>query len=54
MDDSVSSNVSREDVTVIISCDGETLSADQVKCWVDSYKSSLKNQKDKEPEPNDQ
>ena len=32
---------SREDVTVIISCDGETLSADQVKCWVDNFKTSL-------------
>ena len=45
---------SREDVAVIISHDGETMSADQVKCWVDNFKSSLKKQKGEEPESNDQ
>ncbi len=44
---------SREGVAVIISHDGETMSADQVKCWVDNFKSSLK-QKGEEPESNDQ
>ena len=45
---------SREDVDVLISRDGKTLSEDQVKSWVDHFKASLKKQKAKEPETNDQ
>ena len=45
---------SKEDVAVIISHDGEILSVDQVKWWVDNFKASLKKQKGEEPEPNDQ
>ncbi len=37
---------SREDVVVLISGDGNPLSAEQVRIWVDNFKASLKKNKD--------
>ena len=46
----------RDDVTVLISLDGKPLSTEQVRMWVDNFKTSLKRKKDgkdKQSESND-
>ena len=46
----------REDVTTLISLDGNPLSVEQVRIWVDNFKTSLKRKKDgkdKQSESND-
>ncbi len=44
-----------EDVAVIVSKDGNKLSEEQVKTWVDNFRASLnkKKQRVKEPDPKD-
>ncbi len=41
---------STEDVDVLTSGDGKTLPTSEVRIWVDNFKSSLKNQEDKQSE----
>ncbi len=46
----------REDVVVLLSTDGKTLSVEQVRIWVDNFRVSMKRKKageDKQSEPND-
>jgi hypothetical protein len=46
----------REDVAALLSPDGKTLSAEQVRIWVDNFRTSMKRKKsgeDKQSEPND-
>jgi hypothetical protein len=46
----------RTDVTALLSGDGKTLSGEQVRIWVDNFRSSLKRKKDgedKQSEHND-
>ncbi len=46
----------REDVVALLSVDGKPLSAEQVRIWVDNFRTSLKRKKagdDKQSEPND-
>ncbi len=46
----------REDVDSLLSGDGKSLSGEQVRIWVDNFRSSLKRKKDgedKQPETND-
>jgi hypothetical protein len=46
----------REDVAALLSADGEPLSEEQVRIWVDNFRASLKRKKageDKQSEPND-
>jgi hypothetical protein len=54
--DKLNDKKSRQDVTDLISCDGLSLSVDQVKCWVDNFKTCLKLKKKtvQETESNDQ
>jgi hypothetical protein len=46
----------REDVAALLSADGKALAGEQVRIWVDTFRSSLKRKKDgedKQSEPND-
>jgi hypothetical protein len=46
----------REDVAALLSADGKSLSGEQVRIWVDNFRTSLKRKKtgeDKQSEPND-
>ena len=46
----------REDVVTLLSADGNPLSGEQVRIWVDNFRVSLKRKKtgeDKQSEPND-
>ncbi len=46
----------REDVTALLSVDGNPLSGEEVRIWVDNFRASLKRKKtgeDKQSEPND-
>jgi hypothetical protein len=45
----------REDVDTLLSADGKPLSAEQVRIWIDNFRSSMKRKKageDKQSEPN--
>ena len=39
-------NKGRADVSPLLSCDGKPLSGEQVRIWVDNFRSSLKRKKD--------
>ncbi len=44
----VNDRTGREDVDTLLSSDGKTLSTEEVRIWVDNFRSSLKRQKDGE------